>query len=334
MRLLVTGGCGYIGSHTCIELLNAGYEVVVLDNLCNSSQESLRRVEQICGKAIQFEHGDVRDCALLEQLFDKYEFDAVLHFAGLKAVAESMEQPLTYYENNVIGTLTLCRAMASANVHTLIYSSSATVYGEPAHVPIGEDSPVGSPTNAYGRSKLMVEGILSDLARSDKRWRVALLRYFNPAGAHESGLIGEDPKGTPNNLIPFMSQVAIGKRSSLAIYGNDYPTPDGTGIRDYIHVVDLGRGHLRALQALREFMGVNVWNLGTGKGYSVLQIKEAFEKASGCSVPYTIEPRRAGDIAECWADASKAHQDLGWQPEYGLQRMMYDSWRWQKQNQE
>jgi len=333
MRLLVTGGCGYIGSHTCVELLNAGYEVVVLDNLCNSSKESLNRIQQICGKTIQFQYGDIKDCAVLKQLFGKYKFDAVLHFAGLKAVAESVVQPLTYYENNVIGTITLCRVMAAANVQTLIYSSSATVYGEPAYVPIREDYPTGIPTNAYGRSKLMVEGILSDLARSDKHWRVALLRYFNPAGAHESGLIGEDPKGTPNNLIPFMSQVAIGQRPSLAIYGNDYPTPDGTGVRDYIHVVDLARGHLRALQALQEFEGVNVWNLGAGKGYSVLQVIEAFEKASGCSVPYTIEPRRAGDIAECWADASKAHQDLGWEPEYGLQRMMYDSWRWQKQNQ-
>jgi len=332
MRILVTGGCGYIGSHTCVVLLEAGHDVVVLDNLSNSSPESLNRVEEICGRAPVFVQGDIQDRALLDRLFDENDFDAVLHFAGLKAVGESVEQPLKYYENNLAGSVNLCQAMAQAEVFTFVFSSSATVYGEPDTMPIREDFPTGSPTNPYGRSKLMVEEVLKDLAKSDPRWRVALLRYFNPVGAHESGLIGEDPKGTPNNLLPYISQVAIGKRESLAVFGNDYSTVDGTGVRDYIHVVDLARGHLLAVDALAQREGVNVWNLGTGNGYSVLQMVSAFENACGRTVPYSIAPRRAGDIAECWADPSKAREELGWKAEYGLEQMMADSWRWQSQN--
>src|SRR5690554_497173 len=332
--ILVTGGAGYIGSHTTLCLLEAGYEVVVLDNLCNSSAESLRRVEQICGRAPLFVQGDIRNRALLDRLFAEQNISAVLHFAGLKAVGESVEQPLRYYENNVAGSVALCQAMAAAGVFTLVFSSSATVYGEPDTMPIREDFPTGEPTNPYGRSKLMVEQVLADLSRSDNRWRCALLRYFNPVGAHESGLIGEDPKGIPNNLLPYISQVAIGKREALAVFGDDYPTVDGTGVRDYIHVVDLARGHLLALQSLTERSGVNIWNLGTGNGYSVLQMVQAFEQASGRPVPYRIEPRRAGDIAECWADPSKARDELGWQAERGLDVMMQDTWRWQSQNPE
>lgn len=332
--ILVTGGAGYIGSHTTLCLLEAGYDVVVLDNLSNSSAESLRRVEQICGRAPAFIEGDIRDRALLDRVFVEHEIGSVLHFAGLKAVGESVEQPLRYYENNVAGTVTLCQAMAAAEVFTLVFSSSATVYGEPETMPIREDFPTGVPTNPYGRSKLMVEEVLRDLARSDERWSFALLRYFNPVGAHESGLIGEDPKGIPNNLLPYISQVAIGKRESLAVFGDDYPTVDGTGVRDYIHVVDLALGHLRALAKLQDRSGVNIWNLGTGKGYSVLQMVQAFEQASGRDVPYMVAPRRAGDIAECWADPSKARDELGWQAECGLERMMADTWRWQSQNPE
>lgn len=330
--ILITGGAGYIGSHTTLCLLQAGYDVVVLDNLCNSSVESLRRVEHICARAPLFVRGDIRDRALLYRLFAEHNIQAVLHFAGLKAVGESVEQPLRYYENNVAGSVTLCQAMAVAGVFTLVFSSSATVYGAPDTMPIREDFPTGVLTNPYGRSKLMVEQMLADLARSDSRWRCALLRYFNPVGAHESGLIGEDPKGIPNNLLPYISQVAIGKREALAVFGDDYPTVDGTGVRDYIHVVDLARGHLLALQALAERTGVNVWNLGTGNGYSVLQMVKAFEQASGRPVPYRIEPRRAGDIAECWADPSRAREELGWQAERGLDVMMRDAWRWQSQN--
>ena len=333
-KILITGGAGYIGSHTTLCLLEAGYEVVVLDNHCNSSAESLRRWEQICGRAPLFVQGDIRDRALLDRLFAEHNISAVLHFAGLKAVGESVEQPLRYYENNVAGSITLCQAMAAAGVFTLVFSSSATVYGEPDTMPIREDFPTGEPTNPYGRSKLMVEQAIADLSRSDSRWRYALLRYFNPVGAHESGLIGEDPKGVPNNLLPYISQVAIGKREALAVFGDDYPTVDGTGVRDYIHVVDLARGHLLALQALTERSGVNIWNLGTGNGYSVLQMVKAFEQASGRPVPYRIEPRRAGDIAECWADPAKARKELGWQAERGLDVMMQDTWRWQSQNPE
>jgi UDP-glucose 4-epimerase len=330
--VLVTGGAGYIGSHTALSLLEAGYDVVVLDNLCNSSIESLSRVEQICGRTPEFVQGDVRDSALLDRLFAEYAINAVIHFAGLKAVGESVDQPLRYYDNNVSGSITLYEAMARAGVFTLLFSSSATVYGEPEHMPISEDYPTVMPTNPYGRSKLMTEQVLADLTVTDTRWRFAVLRYFNPVGAHSSGLIGEDPKGTPNNLLPYISQVAIGKRESLAVFGNDYPTVDGTGVRDYIHVVDLARGHLLALQALTQRSGFNVWNLGTGKGYSVLQIIKAFEQASDRPVPYRISPRRPGDIAECWANPSKAFLELGWQAEYGLERMMIDTWRWQSLN--
>lgn len=330
--ILVTGGAGYIGSHTVLCLLDAGYDVVVLDNLSNSSAESLVRVQQICGKVPHFVQGDIRDRALLDKLFARYSIDAVLHFAGLKAVGESVKQPLRYYENNVAGSVTLCQAMHAAGIFKLVFSSSATVYGEPAKMPVREDFPTGTPTNPYGRSKLIVEEVLQDLCRSDGRWSVALLRYFNPVGAHESGLMGEDPNGVPNNLLPYISQVAAGRLEHLSIFGNDYATPDGTGIRDYIHVVDLAVGHLKALDALDHRPGANVWNLGTGKGYSVLEIVHAFEQASGRSVPCKFAPRRAGDIAECWADPSKALQELGWRAERTLDDMMRDSWRWQQKN--
>lgn len=330
--ILVTGGAGYIGSHTSLALLEAGFEVVVLDNLSNSSVESLRRVEAICGRAPTFIKGDIRDTALLDLVFASHRIDAVLHFAGLKAVGESVQKPLHYYLNNVAGSVQLCEAMGRAGVFRLVFSSSATVYGEPEDMPINENTPTGSPTNPYGRSKLMVEEILRDVAASDPRWSIALLRYFNPVGAHESGLIGEDPNGIPNNLLPYVSQVAIGKLSELAVFGDDYPTRDGTGVRDYIHVLDLAEGHLQALRAINERSGINVWNLGTGTGYSVLEMVRAFEKASGQPVPYSVAPRRAGDIAECWADPSKAFRELGWKAERGLDAMMRDTWRWQSSN--
>lgn len=331
-KILVTGGAGYIGSHTTLALLDAGYEVVVVDNLCNSSPESLLRVARICGKAPVFVQGDIRDRSLLDELFASYKICAVLHFAGLKAVGESVRQPLDYYENNVAGSVTLCQAMAQAGVFRLVFSSSATVYGEPAQMPILEDFPTGTPTNPYGRSKLMVEQLLQDLAYSDPRWNIALLRYFNPVGAHQSGLIGEDPNGIPNNLLPYVSQVAIGTLKQLSVFGDDYPTPDGTGIRDYIHVVDLAEGHLKALQAINQKTGVNIWNLGTGTGYSVLEMIRAFEQASEQPVPYQIVDRRQGDIAECWAGPAKAELELGWKAERGLQDMMTDTWRWQSLN--
>ena len=331
-KILVTGGAGYIGSHTTLALLAAGFEVVVLDNLCNSSPESLHRVERICGTAPVFVQGDIRDRALLDELFASHKIAAVLHFAGLKAVGESVQKPLDYYENNVAGSVTLCQAMAAAEVFRLVFSSSATVYGEPTQMPIREDYPTGLPTNPYGRSKLMVEELLRDLAHSDPRWSIALLRYFNPVGAHVSGLIGEDPNGIPNNLLPYISQVAIGKLKQLSVFGADYPTLDGTGVRDYIHVVDLANGHLKALQAIEQSAGVNVWNLGTGTGYSVLQMVRAFEQASGQPVPYQVAARRPGDIAECWADPTKAARELGWKAERGLPEMMADTWRWQSAN--
>lgn len=332
MKVLVTGGAGYIGSHTTLALLEAGFDVVVLDNLTNSSLESLRRVERICGRAPTFVRGDIRDAASLDLLFASHRFDAVLHFAGLKAVGESVREPLAYYDNNVSGTVTLCQAMARAGVFRLVFSSSATVYGEPERMPISEAFPTGVPTNPYGRSKLMVEEALRDLAASDPRWSIALLRYFNPVGAHESGLIGEDPNGIPNNLLPYISQVAVGKLAELAIFGDDYPTRDGTGVRDYIHVVDLAEGHLRALQCITNGSGVRVWNLGTGNGCSVLQMLRAFEQVSGRQVHYRIAPRRSGDIAECWADVSKARTELGWQAVRGLEAMMRDTWSWQRLN--
>lgn len=332
MKILVTGGAGYIGSHTTLALLEAGYDVVVLDNLCNSSVESLHRIGLICGRKPLFVQGDIRDRALLDEIFANYSIEAVLHFAGLKAVGESVREPLSYYENNVAGSVTLCQSMAAAGVFRLVFSSSATVYGEPAQMPISEDCPTGIPTNPYGRSKLMVEDVLRDLAVADSRWSIALLRYFNPVGAHESGLIGEDPNGIPNNLLPYVAQVAIGKLKELSVFGNDYPTADGTGVRDYIHVVDLADGHLKALQRISSQPGLNVWNLGTGKGYSVLEMVQAFEQVSGRPVPYRIVARRSGDIAECWANPHKAERELGWKAERGLQMMMEDAWRWQSLN--
>ncbi|MBO1519736.1 UDP-glucose 4-epimerase GalE [Oceanisphaera pacifica] len=332
MTILVTGGAGYIGSHTLVELLNAGQQVLVLDNLCNASKESLRRVVKITGKQPEFIEGDIRDAVLLDTLFSEHSIDAVVHFAGLKAVGESVEQPLRYYDNNVNGTLVLVNAMQKAGVFKLVFSSSATVYGEPQQMPITEDFTVGGTTNPYGTSKLMVEQVLQDVAKSDARWSIALLRYFNPVGAHESGLIGEDPNGIPNNLLPYISQVAVGRLAELSVFGDDYATPDGTGVRDYIHVVDLALGHLKALSRIAEHSGVSIYNLGTGQGYSVLEMIKAFEQASDKPVPFNVAPRRAGDIAECWADASKAKQELGWQAERGLKQMMTDAWRWQAKN--
>lgn len=332
MTILVTGGAGYIGSHTLVELLNSGQRVLVLDNLSNASKESLNRVAKITGKQPEFIEGDIRDGALLDTLFSEHNIDAVVHFAGLKAVGESVAQPLRYYDNNVNGTLVLVNAMQKAGVFKLVFSSSATVYGEPQQMPITEDFAVGGTTNPYGTSKLMVEQILQDLAISDDRWAIALLRYFNPVGAHESGLIGEDPNGIPNNLLPYISQVAVGRLKALAVFGDDYPTVDGTGVRDYIHVVDLALGHLKALKRIAEHAGVSIYNLGTGQGYSVLQMVKMFEQASGKPVPFNIAPRRAGDIAECWADPAKALTELGWKAERGLDQMMLDAWRWQSEN--
>lgn len=331
MKVLVTGGAGYIGSHTCVELLQAGNAVVVLDNLSNASRESLRRVGRITGREVAFVRGDVRDAAALDAVFSAHAFDAVVHFAGLKAVGESVAQPLRYYDNNVVGSLRLVEAMARAGVKTLVFSSSATVYGDPHAVPIREDFPLQA-TNPYGRSKLMVEDMLRDHHGAHPEWRIALLRYFNPVGAHPSGLIGEDPNGAPNNLIPFISQVAVGKREVLSVFGDDYPTSDGTGVRDYLHVVDLAIGHLRAIEALQQAEGLLTVNLGTGCGYSVLEMLRAFAEASGRPVPYRIAPRRPGDIAVCYADPAAAAQQLKWRAERGLAEMCADSWRWQQGN--
>jgi UDP-glucose 4-epimerase len=330
-KILVTGGAGYIGSHTVLALMQADHDVVVVDNLCNSSKESLKRVTSIAGREALFIQGDIRDRDFLEKMFAQHKISAVLHFAGLKAVGESVTQPLRYYENNVHGSQVLLQAMENAGVFNIVFSSSATVYGDPAVVPIDESCALG-PTNPYGRTKLMVEDMLRDHAIADARWRIAILRYFNPVGAHESGLIGEDPHGIPNNLLPFIAQVAVGKLPQLSVYGNDYPTPDGTGVRDYIHVVDLAEGHLRALKALESLTGAHVWNLGTGRGYSVLEMVRAFEKASGCMVPYKIASRRPGDIAVCYADPSKAASELRWRAKRGLPEMMRDAWRWQSMN--
>jgi UDP-glucose 4-epimerase len=328
---LITGGAGYIGSHTCVELLQAGRQIVVIDNLCNSKLEALKRVERICGAPITFRKVDIRDRVALRQLFCEFSFDAVIHFAGLKAVGESVEKPLQYFDANVSGSVALFESMAEAGVKSLVFSSSATVYGDPHSVPIREDFPL-SATNPYGRSKLMIEEILRDLYRSDSSWRIALLRYFNPVGAHDSGLIGEDPNGIPNNLMPIVTQVAIGKRDALAVYGNDYPTKDGTGVRDYIHVVDLAIGHLRALDALKKSHGLMTVNLGTGNGYSVLDVVRAIEKVSGRKVNYRFAARRPGDIAECFADPGKAAELLGWRAERGLEQMCVDAWKWQSGN--
>ncbi|MCU0836735.1 MAG: UDP-glucose 4-epimerase GalE [Chromatiaceae bacterium] len=331
MRVLVTGGAGYIGSHTCVELLDAGHDVVVVDNLSNSKPEALRRVTEIAGRAPGFVEADLRDRPAVDALLQGEPFDSVIHFAGLKAVGESTEIPLQYYENNIGGTLNLCQAMAAAGVFRLVFSSSATVYGDPASVPIREDFPT-SATNPYGRSKLFIEEILRDLYASDPRWSIALLRYFNPVGAHPTGRIGEDPNGIPNNLMPYVSQVAVGKLPRLRVFGNDYPTPDGTGVRDYIHVVDLARGHLKALERLARGVGVITCNLGTGRGYSVLEMVSAFEAASGRPVPYEIVARRPGDIAACYADPTLAKDLLGWSAELGITEMVRDAWRWQSQN--
>lgn len=330
--ILVTGGAGYIGSHTVLQLLETDTQVIVLDNLCNSSQESLTRVEQITGKSTIFVQGDIRDHTILELLFSKHKINAVIHFAGLKAVGESVDKPLSYYDTNVYGTLTLCQAMKKFAVKNLVFSSSATVYGDPVELPLREDMPTGTPTNPYGMSKLMVELILADLYKSDNSWNIALLRYFNPAGAHPSGKIGEDPNGIPNNLMPFISQVATGKRERLSIYGNDYDTPDGTGVRDYIHVEDLAAGHLKALEKLQSNPGLVTYNLGTGQGYSVLDMVKEFEKQSGKTVPYQFVPRRSGDVAACYADPQTAKTGLGWEATRGLAEMCRDSWNWQSNN--
>jgi len=333
MKVLVTGGAGFIGSHTAVELLQAGHDVAVVDNLCNSKQESLRRVASITGKTMPFHKADIRDRAALDAVFHaEGPVDAVIHFAALKAVGESVRIPLDYYGNNITGTITLCEAMAAAGCRNLVFSSSATVYGDPASVPIREDFPTPGATNPYGWSKLMMEQILRDVQKASPAWNIILLRYFNPIGAHPSGLIGEDPAGIPNNLLPFVAQVAIGRRDSLAIFGNDYPTTDGTGVRDYIHVVDLALGHLKALDALTAAPGLAVYNLGTGKGSSVLEVIAAFEQASGRPVPFTIQPRRPGDVAACWADPSKAQRDLGWRAVRDLRAMCEDAWRWQSAN--
>jgi UDP-glucose 4-epimerase len=332
--IFVTGGAGYIGSHTCVELLDAGCDVTVFDSFCNSHPESLARVERITGKKLRVVRGDIRDRALLVAALRESGASAVIHFAGLKAVGESVTQPLAYYDNNVVGTLRLLEAMGECGVRTLVFSSSATVYGDPQRLPLTEDHPL-SATNPYGSTKLMIEEILRDLSRSDVSWKIGILRYFNPAGAHASGLIGEDPQGIPNNLLPIVAQVAVGRRACLNVWGNDYPTPDGTGVRDYIHVVDLAVGHINALKALeqsQERAGCLTVNLGTGTGYSVLDIVRSFEQASGRSVPYKIAPRRPGDIASCYADPKRASELLGWRAERGLNAMCADAWRWQSSN--
>ena len=328
--ILVTGGAGYIGSHTCLQLLQAGHDLVVLDNLSNSQPEALRRVQKLAGRQLQLVEGDIRDQTMLDAVF-RYPVKAVIHFAGLKAVGESVAQPLRYYDNNVAGTLSLLKAMKKHGCQQLVFSSSATVYGDPASVPIREHFPL-SATNPYGRSKLMIEDMLRDLAHAEPDWRIAILRYFNPVGAHASGQIGEDPNGIPNNLMPFISQVAVGKRAQLSVFGNDYPTHDGTGVRDYIHVEDLARGHLCALAKLQQQAGMLTVNLGTGQGYSVLDMVKAFEQASGRPVPYSVTPHRPGDVAACYADPAQAEQLLGWRAEKTLADMCADSWRWQSQN--
>lgn len=333
MKVLVTGGAGYIGSHACVELLGAGHEVLVVDNLVNSSSQALERVKEITGKALDFVKADIGDKVAMRMVFAKHQVDAVMHFAGLKAVGESVNEPLRYYQNNISGSLCLFEVMAEHNVKTIIFSSSATVYGDPESVPINEGARLGA-TNPYGSCKLFVEYMLKDLYASDAGWRIGILRYFNPVGAHQSGLIGENPNGVPNNLMPFVAQVAVGKRSELNVFGVDYPTPDGTGVRDYIHVVDLVKGHLATLKELTQLSDGEVLtvNLGTGRGYSVLEMVKAFEKASGRKVPYRVQPRRSGDIAACWADSSYAKSRIGWQAEKGVAEMCQDAWNWQSKN--
>lgn len=332
MAILVTGGAGYIGSHTCVELLNAGHEVVVVDNLSNSSEKALERVEHITGKKVKFYEVDLLDQPGLKDVFDKESIESVIHFAGLKAVGESVYKPLEYYHNNITGTLILCDEMRNHGVRNLVFSSSATVYGDPAEIPITENCPKGEITNPYGQTKGMLEQILTDLHTADSQWNVVLLRYFNPIGAHESGLIGEDPKGIPNNLVPYIAQVAVGKLDHLNVFGNDYSTPDGTGVRDYIHVVDLAKGHVKAVKKLEDRDGVDIYNLGTGVGYSVLDVLHAYEKACGKTLNYEIQPRRGGDVAACYSDSAKAKKELGWVAEKGIEEMCADSWKWQSMN--
>ncbi len=332
MTILVTGGAGFIASHTNVELLNAGYDVVVMDNLCNSSKESVARVEKITGKKIKFYEADMRNVSDLEPIFAENTIDVIIHFAGLKAVGESCEKPYEYYENNISGTLNIIRMMKKYNVKKMVFSSSATVYGNPERIPITEECKVGGVTNPYGRTKLMLEEILTDIQKADPTFDIALLRYFNPIGAHESGLIGEAPNGIPNNLLPYVAKVAAGVLEKVNVFGDDYDTPDGTGVRDYIHVVDLAKGHVCAVKKLLEHPGLVIYNLGTGIGYSVLDIIHNFEKACGKKIPYVIAPRRAGDIATCYSDPSKAEKELGWKAEYGIDRMCEDAWRWQSMN--
>ncbi|HSH00920.1 MAG TPA: UDP-glucose 4-epimerase GalE [Anaerolineae bacterium] len=332
MRILVTGGTGYIGSHTVIELVNAGHNVVIVDNLSNSKQAVVDRLQQITQKSIPFFQLDLRHKLDLSAIFDKFQFDAVIHFAGLKAVGESVQNPLHYYDNNIGSTLVLCQLMAEFNIKNLVFSSSATVYGHPQAIPLTEETPLGPITNPYGHTKAMIEQILRDLHHADSTWNIALLRYFNPVGAHPSGLIGEDPNGIPNNLMPYITQVAIGKRPFLPVFGNDYPTPDGTGVRDYLHVVDLALGHLSALHKLTTQSGLVTYNLGTGTGYSVLDMIAAFSRACGCHIPYQIKPRRPGDLPVVYADVRKANHELNWQAQRSLDDMCADSWRWQQQN--
>ena len=329
--ILVTGGAGFIGSHTCVELLNAGYEVVILDNFCNSKPEAVKRIEKITGKSVKLYEADMLDKDAVEKVFAENKIDAVIHFAGLKAVGESVSIPLTYYHNNITGTLILCEVMAKHNVKKIVFSSSATVYGSPKTVPIKEDFPL-STTNPYGSTKLMIENILRDLYVSDNEWSIALLRYFNPIGAHESGLLGEDPNGIPNNLVPYIAQVALGRLEVLSVFGNDYPTHDGTGVRDYIHVVDLSQGHIKALEKIMDTTGVDAYNLGTGTGYSVLDVVNAYQEASGVKINYKIAPRRPGDIAECYADPTKSKNELGWSAKLDIKKMCIDSWNFTKKN--
>ena len=332
MAIVVTGGAGYIGSHTVVELQNAGYDVVVLDNLSNASEKALDRVSKITGKPVKFYKADILDRDALNDIFDKETIESCIHFAGLKAVGESVVKPWEYYENNIAGTLTLVDVMRKNNVKNIIFSSSATVYGDPAQIPITEECPKGQCTNPYGWTKSMLEQVLTDIQKADPEWNVMLLRYFNPIGAHKSGTIGENPNGIPNNLMPYITQVAVGKLKELGVFGNDYDTPDGTGVRDYIHVVDLAKGHVKALKKIEENPGLAIYNLGTGKGYSVLDIVKNFEAATGVKIPYVIKPRRAGDIATCYCDASKAEKELGWKAENGIREMCEDSWRWQSNN--
>lgn len=332
MKILVTGGAGYIGSHTVVELQNTGHEVVVIDNLSNSKEIALQRVSEITDKPIDFYNIDIRDFNALDKLLDKYSFDCCIHFAGLKAVGESVQKPLDYYDNNVGGTVTLLRALNKHNCKNIIFSSSACVYGNPRIIPITEDCPNGLCTNPYGQTKHMIEEIMKDLQKSDNDWNIVLLRYFNPIGAHKSGKIGEDPNGIPNNLMPFITQVAVGKRPELNVFGNDYDTPDGTGVRDYIHVVDLALGHVYALKAIENKCGLEIFNLGTGNGYSVLDVVHTFEKVNNLKIPYVIKPRRAGDVAVCYSNADKAKKVLGWSAQFNLEDMCRDSWNWQKNN--